>query len=228
MTASRYHAGIGSLAGLLDLSEEGAIYLRSALEDHYYARSFLRRIGEEERRIFSEEGWAYGEPSVFGGSDEELFDAQLDTVLACLFPALRGYVTLCALEELADPRGSLHDCLARPDGAPLDAEELGASFPNAEWMMVLTLHGRAEDLREALDHLKAADPGLPVLVHPPRCPQAQPAFETPSVAIPFGVEWSPRETLYTELFETLLKGWEVRKGVREGHRPPQGESEGGA
>jgi hypothetical protein len=182
MTASRYHAGIGSLAGLLDLSEEGAIYLRSALEDHYYARSFLRRVGEEERRIFSDEGWAYGEPAVFGGSDEELFDAQLDTVLACLFLALRGYVTLCALEELADPRGSLHDCLARPDGAPLPVGELGESFPDAEWLMVLTLHGRAGDLREAPDHLEAADPGLPVLVHPPRCPQAQSAFETPSKA----------------------------------------------
>jgi hypothetical protein len=135
---------------------------------------------------------------------------------------------LAAFEELDDPRGALRHCLARPDGAPLSAEGLAGSFPHAEWLMVLTLYGKGEDLREALGYLEAGAPGLPVLVHPPRCPQARSAFETPNVAIPFALEWSPREALQTELFETLLRGWEVKKGVREGHRPLQGGPEGRA
>jgi len=67
-------------AELLGLWDEAQGELSATVEDFRFARDMLRRVGEDERRRFSEAGWAWGDTSWTGGSPVEVFDGQLPSV----------------------------------------------------------------------------------------------------------------------------------------------------
>ena len=58
---------------LYGLYEEEAHELWAAVNDLYFAWSMLRRVGVEQRRRFSEAGWAYGDPSFYGDGLLDVF-----------------------------------------------------------------------------------------------------------------------------------------------------------
>lgn len=67
------------------LDEEQCYWLESALEDFYFARELLRRVGEKERARFNEVGWPYGDSSIYGYEGTEVIEAQLEAVVKVLF-----------------------------------------------------------------------------------------------------------------------------------------------
>ncbi len=191
--------GSSPFAGLrLDLSEEDAGYMMSALEHHHWARGFLRRIDEPARRRFSDSGWAYGDPTYMGGAPEQLYDSQLDSVLAALFPRLTGEVVIAVGEEI-EP-GLILDA---ETGEPLGDPEEG--LPAVDWVVFALFRGRTpDDMAEFERGLKLAMPERKIFR---RCVD-EPADRHNAVLV-IDAQWGPDETIYYELFEGLIKAREA-------------------
>ncbi|MDN5697236.1 MAG: hypothetical protein L0G70_04580 [Rubrobacter sp.] len=98
------------------ISEEERIYYHTALSDIAFARSMLRQVGSEERSRFSQVGWPYGEPEVFGGHPFDAAEAQLCNLLYILFGA--GFSGEFFSTPAYDGEEML-DEIAALDGAPL-------------------------------------------------------------------------------------------------------------
>lgn len=102
------------------ISEEERIYYHAALSDFTFARWMLRQVGAEERRRFSQVGWPYGEPEVFGGHPFDLAEAQLCNLLYILFGAGFSGELFCTPaydgEEMLDEIAAL-------DGGPLCVQD---------------------------------------------------------------------------------------------------------
>ncbi len=217
----RQDGGASSLGGVpLDLSEEDAGYLMSALEHHHWARGFLRRIDASARSRFSDSGWAYGDPTYMGGSPEQLYDAQLDSVLAALFPRLSGEVLIAVGEEI-EP--SL--ILDTETGEPVDPEE---GLPAADWVVFALFRGRSrEDIAGFERGLRLEMPNRKIFRR-----VDEPADRHNAVLV-LDAQWGPDETIYYELFESLIKAHEAlrieeerpraernRKRRRKAHQSP--------
>lgn len=188
----------GFLEGVpLDLSEEDTGYMMSALEHHHWARGFLRRVGPKARRRFSGAGWAYGDPTYMGGSPEQLYDSQLDSVLAAVFPRLTGEVLIAVGEEI-EP-GLILDA---ETGEPVDPED---GLPAGDWVVFALFRGRTSaDVAEFERGLKLSMPNRKVFRHRVE----EPADEHNAVLV-FDAQWGPEETIYHELFEGLIKAYEA-------------------
>ncbi len=214
----------GFLEGVpLDLSEEDTGYMMSALEHHHWARGFLRRIDPEARKRFSDSGWAYGDPTYMGGSPDQLYDAQLDSVLAAVFPRLTGEVLTATEGELGP--GLILD----PEtGEPVDAGD-ALLLHSVDWIVLAMFRGRT---RDDVAHLKR---GLRLAVPDRRIFRRtveEPADEHNAILV-FDAQWGPEETIYYELFEGLIKAYEAlreedersraernRNGGRKAHKAP--------
>ncbi len=190
--------GSSPFAGLrLDLSEEDAGYMMSALEHHHWARGFLRRIDEPARRRFSDSGWAYGDPTYMGGAPEQLYDSQLDSVLVALFPRLTGEVLIAVGEEI-EP-GLILDA---ETGEAVDPEY---GLPAVDWVVFALFRGRTPaDVAEFKRGLKLAMPNRKIF----RRRVDEPADRHNAVLV-LHAQWGPDETIYYELFEGLIKAHEV-------------------
>lgn len=129
-------------AELLELWDEARGELSAAIEDFRFARSMLRRLGEEERTRFSETGWAWGDMTWTGGSPVEVFDGQLHSVLKTLGWDLSGefYHQYVDDEPLGEV-GVLADLL-RPDGRLLAEEDYAPEGEYTEDVLVAEIRGR--------------------------------------------------------------------------------------
>lgn len=191
-----YASNLGGVP--LDLSEEDAGYLMSSLEHHRWARALLRRLDGEARRRFSDSGWAYGDPTYMGGSPEQLYDAQLDSVLAALFPRLTGEVMFTVGEELAP--GLILDA---ETGEPL--AEPGEELSAIDYVVFAVFRGRvAHDVARLERGLALALPDQKVF----RRRVDEPDDRHNAVLI-LDAQWGPDETIYDELFEGLTKAYEA-------------------
>lgn len=116
---------MAQLAGLMDedlFFEEEQMYLHASLDDMRFARSMLRRLGNAERRRFSETGFAYGDPSLYGGHPYEVYEAQLCNVLYTLFGDGFGaeFFSVSAMD--GEQEETLKEIVAL-DGGPVRVEE---------------------------------------------------------------------------------------------------------
>lgn len=102
------------------ISEEERIYYHTALSDMIFARSMLRQVGAEERARFTQVGWPYGEPEVFGGHPFDAAEAQLCNLLYILFGAGFSGELLCT--PAYDGEDTL-DEIATIDGGPLRVQD---------------------------------------------------------------------------------------------------------
>jgi hypothetical protein len=198
-------SGGGFLEGVpLDLSEEDAGYMMSALEHHHWARGFLRRIDPEARGRFSGAGWAYGDPTYMGGSPEQLYDSQLDSVLAAVFPRLTGEVLIVTEGDLGP--GLILDS---ETGQPVDADD--DLLHSVDWIVLALFRGRSRADVAHFEHgLRLALPNQKIF----RRAVEEPADEHNAVLV-FDAQWGPDETIYYELFEGLIKAHEaLRKEER--------------
>jgi hypothetical protein len=196
--------GIGGVP--LDLSEEDAGYLMSALEHHHWARGFLRRVGPEARKRFSDSGWAYGDPTYMGGSPEQLYEAQLDSVLAALFPRITGEVLIAVGEEI-EP-GVILDA---ETGEPVDPEY---GLPAVDWIVLALFRGRSRaDVADFERGFGLALPDQKLF----RRRVDEPADRHNAVLV-YDAQWGPDETIYHELFEGLIRVHEALRKEEERSR----------
>ena len=193
-------SGGGFLEGVPpDLSEEDAGYLMSALEHHHWARGFLRRVDPEARKRFSDSDWAYGDPPYMGGSPDQLYDVQLDSVLAALFPRLTGEVLTVTEGELGPDL-----ILDLETGEPVDADDV-LLLHSVDWIVLALFCGRTHDDVAHLERgLRLAVPDRRIF----RRTGEEPADEHKAVLV-FDAQWGPEETIYHELFEGLIKAREA-------------------
>ncbi len=201
------------LAGIWD---EARGELSAALEDFWFARSMLRRLGEEERRRFSEAGWAWGDTTYTGGSPVEVFDGQLPSVLRTLGWDLCGEFFYEYPEEPLAENGILSD-LRRPDGRPIAEEDYapdGAGFA-CEDVLVAEIRGDWAELARLRAGLSRVRPGLRFYRYRPDAERARELLPGGAVLIILGQEmgfWN--EAVQGQLFEWLIREWEVRHGRR--------------
>ncbi len=207
-------AGSSPFVGLrLDLSEEDAGYVMSALEHHHWARGFLRRVDPEARRRFSDAGWAYGDPTYMGGAPEQLYDSQLDSVLAAVFPSLSGEVLIAVGEEI-EP-GLILDA---ETGEPLGDPEYG--LPAVDWVVFALFRGRTPaDINEFERGLRLSMPEREIF----RRRVDEPADRHNAVLV-IDAQWGPDETIYYELFEGLIKAREALDKEEERPRAERNSS----
>jgi hypothetical protein len=193
------------------LYEEARGDLWAALEDLWWLRGFLRRVGDEERGRVSTGEWAWGDPSFFGGDPTEVFRVQLTAVLNALgWGALRGIVDWYYLEE-DEPEGSLAQ-LRRWDGSPVGAEHLSALAPWEEELLVAEISGPRDAALALRAELLRAHPGLDVFRWAKGSERA--ADLSPDVALVFLLPLEAgawREAIHQDLMEKIVKAWEVRR-----------------
>lgn len=198
-------SSLARFAGVpLDLSDEDTDYLMAALEHHHWARSFLRRIGPDERRRFSDAGWPYGDPTCMGGSPEQLYDSQLESILAALFPGVLGDVVLTADDFGPDL------LLDAATGDPIGPDRL---LP-FDWAVLATFNSRTRPALARLERgLRLARPKLTVFR--PNRPDYE---EGHAAALVLDAQWGPDETIYHGLFEAVTSAHEALRAQEEGSR----------
>lgn len=126
------------------LHDETSYELHAILEDFWFARDLLRRVGDKERARFEEAGWAWGDPSIYGGDAVELWEHQLNTVLKTLGFSVRGTLFFELHPEHQEP--TLAPQMIRENGRPVDTEELFPS-PWIEEIFVAELSGSQSSWR---------------------------------------------------------------------------------
>jgi hypothetical protein len=199
------------------LHDEMAYNIHYGLEDYWYARRLLRAVGPEGRARFSEEGWAYGDPSYGYGTDPfEVFRFQARVVAKTLFgdaltcdlhcfPAddetlydfLEGLRDREGFLAFSDAQGGLQEYYAYEDGAVLVAELTG----DPEWIW---------RLKGALTQL-----GTDFVYYGPE--QEDAGDPSQHLLILYDAELYPeRETIHHKLFETLIKAKEAIVGQCHG------------
>lgn len=111
------------LTGLADdpFFDEERMFLHAALADMYFARYMLRRLGAPERARFSQTGFAYGDPSAYGYSTNEVYEEQLCNILYTLFG--RGFCGGLLSVPAFDTDDDTLEQIAALDGGPLKIED---------------------------------------------------------------------------------------------------------
>ncbi|MEW6635353.1 MAG: hypothetical protein AB1425_00905 [Actinomycetota bacterium] len=196
------------------LYEEEQHNLYAALEDLWYARAVLRRVGEEERRRFSESSWYYGDPSYYGGTILEIFDAQLATVLFTLFgEGFSGdlfYRYADGEEEVGDLVGEL---VALDDG-PVVPEDSVYAPGDYEEILGLEVRASRRDIARLIELIRRSEgespktrlyrwrPGTDGAVSLGRDKDAV-------VMLVAGELFASQELVHGLLFEKLVRAWEV-------------------
>jgi hypothetical protein len=201
------------LGGIFDEAAYNVFY---GLEDYWYARNLLRRVGEEERSRFSELGWAYGDPSyVYGTDPVEVFRFQANAVAKTLF----GEALSCDLlsfvsdeEELYAFLADLHDEEGLLAAGPFEELPEGALYGDAG-VILAEFTGEPETIWRLKWALKASGLQGPVLHYDPESERGSGHERGSHFLLVYDTEAYPeRETIHHELFESLIRAWEVMKG----------------
>jgi hypothetical protein len=216
---------VASLKNYSNPVAEDAPNLWQALEDHDFARAFLRRVGPAERERFDRHGWAYGDPSEHYGTDPfEVLVAQARAISHALFgDGLSCNLYLYAPEDEATREflSALRRDSPWEPGLPqevLDPEgEDGTPphfFDDHEYLMALELSGEAEAvwrLRRALaDRL-----GATTWHYHPASEVGDGSDRSDHLVLTTVTEYYPdRSPFHDELFGPVVRAWELTR------RPP--------
>ena len=192
----------------------------------------LRRVGVEERRRFSEAGWAYGDPSYYGDGLLEVYGGQLKSVLATLGWDLEAEFYYQYLEEEPGNAGVLSD-LIRPDGQPVSARDYAPETSWTEEVLVVQFGGPEHELARLIRSLHRVQGELVFYRLDPASEDAQrlegerPGHRTRYLILPAEMGgW--HYTVHDELFESLIKAWEVDSGLRAPEAKSQDRNSPGA
>ncbi len=203
--------------------DETLYNLWDGLQDHYWARYFVRRIGGTERARFSEHGWAYGDPSYFYGGDVmEVFAHQSNVVLKSLF----GEGLACNLLAYTDDDEEIY----RFQASLLDEDGLAAFGTLEEQLacrgdfqhgdsstLFAEITGDAEAAWRLKGALRAAAPPPWILHYDPASGHGANADRSEHFVLGCECEYYPdRESVHYGLFETLLSAWEAMQAPGNG------------
>jgi hypothetical protein len=193
--------------------DEAAYNVHYGLEDYWYARHLLRRVGEEERSRFSELGWAYGDPSYGYGTDPfEVFRFQANVVAKTLF----GYGVACDLHCFASDDEALWEFLADlrdEDGLAAFADDEYPEGPGYGDSSLLAAEITGEG--EAIWRLKGAlrSRGARPVYYDPASERGRGYERGTHLLLLYDAEIYPeRETIHHELFGLLIRAKEAMDG----------------
>lgn len=196
------------------LYDEERYNLHAALEDFWYARRFLRRVGEEERERFSEAGWYYGDPSYFGGSVLEIHELQLSVVLHSLFgDAVSGELFLHYVDP--DEKETFSEDVAACDGGPVVPSSSPYAPADPEEVMIVELRGEGwhvAELEAMIRRSEGEGTQTRFFRWRPGSERAGLLAGRAHLLLLFGSELhAPQELVHDVLFEGLIRAWEVRR-----------------
>lgn len=198
------------------LCDEERYNLHAALEDFHYARSFLRRIGEEERERFSECQWCYGDPSYYGsGSMLEVFDAQFAVLLYSLFGRAFEGELFCEYLDLHDTNGTpdFFEEMAAVDGGPVVPNHSPVCPPAGleEEIIIAEIRGCPEGLSRLLRLIRRAEgEGGATRLYRwlPHTERARLVRPKEALLLVYTSEVSrPDEVVRHQIFEKLIRAW---------------------
>lgn len=195
------------------LYDEERYNLHAGLEDFWYARDFLRRVGEEERRRFSERGWYYGDPGYYGGSVMEVYDLQLSAILYSLFgDALAGEL----FDRYVDhdrPEDAMEREMVACDGGPVVPAASTFSPNDPEELLIAEIRGekrRVEDLEYLIRRSEGESPRTRFYRWAAHSERADLLAGREHLLLLFCSElYAPQELVRDGLFEGLIRAWEA-------------------
>lgn len=203
--------------------DETLYNLWDGLQDHYWARYFVRRVGRVERERFSERGWAYGDPSYFYGGDVmEVYAHQSNVVVKTLF----GEALDCSLlaytsddEELYRFQASLldGDGLAAFGAIEEQLARHGDDRYGESSTLFAEISGDAEGVWRLKGALRQASPALRLFHYDPASGHGAGADRSEHFVLGYECEYYPdRESVHYGLFETLLSAWDAMQAPGNG------------
>lgn len=204
--------------------DETLYNLWDGLQDHYWARYFVRRVGRAERERFSEYGWAYGDPSYFYGGDVmEVYAHQANVVVKTLF----GEALACSLLAYTSDDEELY----RFEASLLDGDGLSA-FGTREEQLALCgdfhyggesstlfaeVSGGAEGIWRLKGALRQAERAPWIFHHDPASERGAGYDRSVHFVLGYECEYYPdRESVHYGFFETLLSAWDAMQAPRNG------------
>lgn len=201
--------------------DETLYNLWDGIQDHYWARYFVRRIGTVERERFSERGWAYGDPSYFYGGDVmEVFAHQANVVVKTLF----GEALDCNLLAYTSDDEELY----RLQASLLDEDGL-AAFGTLEEQLVChgdfhygesstlfaEIAGDGESVWRLKGALRQAERAPWIFHYAPASEHGVGRDRSEHLVLGYECEYYPdRESIHYGFFETLLAAWEAMQATR--------------
>jgi len=207
----------GHMAGIW---EESGINVWYGLQDHFYARELLRRVGPESPAAerFSEMGWAYGDPSYIYGTDPvEVFRHQAGVLAYTLFGndiALDLLFFFSDEEDLYRVLAEMRDeegfAISPPCEELLEFAGAGAAYEDAA-TMIAEFTGEPELIWCLKGALRAVGMKGPMLNHDART-ERRPGDNSSHFLLAYDCEPYPeREVIHHQLFDTLIHAWEAMR-----------------